>query len=141
MSKPFYYFVSVGLLLLVLLNFQTIMQEEALTTLEHTVDNPAEMPGKPFLGLCPFLKDIHVAGYYTDLIYQDNRPSIQDYIFEQAKAALVPTILDRFHPGTHEYVVMYLNNPGSFAQVLTWSDATVVKRLGNNIILLKRLKK
>ncbi len=132
---------SVALILLVLINFHTLFEVD-LRGLKSGLltEGPTDVSGKQFSGLRPYLKNIHVAGYHSDYTPQATEFDIPfEYIFEQAKVALAPTILDRYHPGRHEYVIMYLYNPGAFSQILKWRDAKVIARINTHIILLKRL--
>jgi len=121
MSKTFQSFLITFFVFLILINFKTLFDIEYRGLKSGLlIEGLTDFPGKNFLPLKPLLQDVHVAGYYTDLAPKDPEFNLPfQYYFEQAKFALAPTILDRNHPGNHEYVLVYLFNPDSFSN---WQD-------------------
>ena len=140
MSQTFKYSLYIFFLLLILINCRTIFELEYKGLRSGLlVAGITQPPGKAFLPLRPFLKDVHVVGYYTDYRPEDAEFNLPlQFVYVQAKFALSPTILDRDHPGAHEYLLVYLYSPDSFARILKWHVQIIAKGY-NNIVLLKRL--
>jgi len=96
-------------------------------------------PGAPFLGLKPYLKGIHIAGYYSDSTPADPDISIPFmFTFQRAQFALAPLVLDHYDPLHYEHIVLVTANRASQDNLLRKLNAVAIVRINDRIVLVHR---
>jgi hypothetical protein len=98
-------------------------------------------PGKDFLPLRPYLKEVRLAGYWADRKTPGTDIDVDTkfmYEFQRARFALLPTILDHYHPLEHSYIVIYVQEM-TIQEASRRLNAEIVFWVDHNRALLRKL--
>jgi hypothetical protein len=96
-------------------------------------------PGADFLGLKPYLRNVATAGYYTGQVSE--RPLTDPqiiYPYQRAQYALSPTLLDYYHPFTHQWIILNYMDAQAETKLIKQQHASLVVRLENGISLIRQ---
>ncbi len=97
-------------------------------------------PGEYFLPFKPFFRGIRVVGFYSDYVSPINREMDSDFLVapQRAQYALSPTILDYYHPFSHEFIILRTKNDFIIRQLLYSLKATLIVRFKEGFCLIRR---
>lgn len=108
----------------------------------HTQAETYLPPGQAFTPLRSYLKDVPVAGYYTDR-YNENfwNSAFASRIYQEAQYALAPTLLDVEDCFSHPYIIFECEYAGCSDALIKAHNLERVTRINDAITLTHKMKK